>query len=123
MAERGKICVVCGQDCSNRPRTKDSRGRYICGECAKKARSAKQPGVQKRKPPPAGDLMEELVAEAVAKQGDPCPECGQIMPAGAILCTRCGYNVQTGKSASTRVVRLKEQKRKGKKDRGKKASS
>jgi hypothetical protein len=33
-----KICVFCNQDCSRRPRSKDSRGRYMCNECLAKRR-------------------------------------------------------------------------------------
>src|SRR5437867_10526512 len=32
-----KICVACGEDCSNRPRTKDAKGRYFCKPCYEKA--------------------------------------------------------------------------------------
>jgi hypothetical protein len=31
-----KICVFCNQDCSRRPRSKDSKGRYMCHECLEK---------------------------------------------------------------------------------------
>ena len=30
---QGKICIRCGLDCSNRPRTKDLQGRYTCRDC------------------------------------------------------------------------------------------
>ncbi|MGH7132421.1 MAG: hypothetical protein ACREJO_10800 [Phycisphaerales bacterium] len=35
-----KVCVVCKQDCSNRPRNKDEQGRYTCQDCAKKLATA-----------------------------------------------------------------------------------
>src|SRR3954470_23847373 len=31
-----KICVFCDQDCSRRPRSKDTKGRYMCHECLEK---------------------------------------------------------------------------------------
>src|SRR5712671_2841124 len=33
-----KICVFCNQDCSRRPRAKDSRGRYMCNDCLARRR-------------------------------------------------------------------------------------
>lgn len=35
-----KTCVICGQDCSKRPRVKDQRGRYYCKACHEKRREA-----------------------------------------------------------------------------------
>ena len=32
-----KVCGSCGQDCANRPRTKDRRGRYFCSTCYDRA--------------------------------------------------------------------------------------
>lgn len=32
-----KICGLCGQDCSDRPRTKDPRGTYFCQPCYQRA--------------------------------------------------------------------------------------
>jgi len=28
-----KVCVICGEDVANRPRTKDQQGRYYCNPC------------------------------------------------------------------------------------------
>lgn len=33
----GKICVHCGEDCSTRPRVKDSHDNYYCKTCHEKA--------------------------------------------------------------------------------------
>lgn len=41
-ASVAKVCVVCKQDCSKRPRIKDPQGRYTCQACADKL-AAKQP--------------------------------------------------------------------------------
>ena len=35
-----KVCIVCKQDCSARPRNKDEQGRYTCQDCAKKLATA-----------------------------------------------------------------------------------
>lgn len=53
-ASGSKICVVCREDCSNKPRTKDNKGRYFCKSCFEQAMSrqqstAKSPGAT---PPP-----------------------------------------------------------------------
>ena len=33
-AQPAKICSVCGVDCADKARVKDSAGRYVCRECA-----------------------------------------------------------------------------------------
>ena len=49
-----KICGLCGQDCANRPRTKDKRGRYFCSACYDRAiaRKRQQRGLAPPSPPP-----------------------------------------------------------------------
>lgn len=32
-----KVCRICGEDCSNRPRVRDQFGRYYCRPCARRA--------------------------------------------------------------------------------------
>ncbi|MEM9082773.1 MAG: hypothetical protein AAGB34_04190 [Planctomycetota bacterium] len=39
-----KICRLCGEDCSDRPRIKDAKGHYACKACAKEYR-AKRAGL------------------------------------------------------------------------------
>jgi hypothetical protein len=108
-----KICVVCGEDCSNSPRAKDKQGNYICKACADKRRGAEG---GKKPAPKEEDLMTQMVRDALVDRGEPCPECSAPMSAGAVVCTRCGYNRETGKAASTRVSMLsKTKKKKGKK--------
>jgi len=36
--QRAKICGICAQDCSNRPRTRDDQGRYYCRACVERAK-------------------------------------------------------------------------------------
>ncbi|MBN1344803.1 MAG: hypothetical protein JXQ73_19070 [Phycisphaerae bacterium] len=134
----GKVCRICGQDCSGRPRTKDRKGNYYCKACydrAVKERSAAKLAAATARPhqvrqaeasaEPASEpavteeqFHEESTSEsplltelsAFEQSGEPvdveqgrCTHCGSPMPGGAILCTRCGYNVQTGKQAEVGV--------------------
>jgi hypothetical protein len=104
-----KICVLCNQDVSGKPRTKDKNGQYACRECLD-ARAARMPATEIAAPPPKrtapsddDNLMASLVSDATKDQGDPCPQCGVVMKKDATLCTRCGYSAATGKMAHTRV--------------------
>lgn len=59
---------------------------------------------------PMDDVAELSVLEglegggAVAESEPRCPGCLALMPAGAVLCTACGYNKQTGRRLSVSVV-------------------
>jgi hypothetical protein len=46
------------------------------------------PGVAAAPPPPAGNV---------------CPGCGTPMTRGAVMCTRCGYNLATGQRVQART--------------------
>lgn len=46
-----KICVICGEDCSGRPRIKDSKGRYYCKSCHEEALRRKQAPAEAAPPP------------------------------------------------------------------------
>jgi hypothetical protein len=76
-----KTCVMCGADCSNKPRVKDRRGRYFCRPCyaaavkKQKARKAHAARPRAKAPPPqpavqlaeeTDDLMALASGEAVA---------------------------------------------------------
>jgi hypothetical protein len=37
MSGTGKLCVVCGCDCTGKPRTKHPHGRYFCQPCYERA--------------------------------------------------------------------------------------
>jgi hypothetical protein len=41
-AASGKICVICGESCDDRPRVKDPKGRYFCRDCYDKALERKR---------------------------------------------------------------------------------
>lgn len=99
-AAPGKICIVCGQDCSDRPRVKDAAGRYCCKACEAARAAARAPSVAV--PAPASAPAEEgdaydLMPEGLLGDGPaPCPECGQPILAGSVVCLHCGFDTQKG---------------------------
>ncbi|MFG0284309.1 MAG: hypothetical protein ACF8R7_07790 [Phycisphaerales bacterium JB039] len=124
-----KVCRICGQDCSTRPRVKDPQGNYYCKTCLE-AHQAKQ---KAQAPPPpeepegfdlgaqlGGDPGDDLggydLAEAVgdsepaAGAGGGCPNCGAPMAASAALCVNCGYSPAGGKGVKTTVSVEREPK-------------
>lgn len=113
-----KICEVCGEDCSGRPRTKDARGRYTCMRCMEELKTvstgAAVAGAAEPVPTEdAIDLGENVddddgifglekeaapAAVAAAPAGLNCPACGMRFGIpNATECMRCGYNTETGK--------------------------
>ncbi len=114
-----KICVLCNQDVSGKPRTKDRQGRYACRACLDK-RAATMPATEIAAPPDHAEdaiamsdegggwsLENELVA---GPTGTPCPQCNGNMTSGAVLCTTCGYNAATGGLSSTRIEKEKRER-------------
>lgn len=96
-----KSCIKCGEDCSNRPRSKDAQGRYICQSCIDSIKAAK-PAPPTLSPPqlPADDGTLALAIEDAAPKTKPCKSCGSTIPEAALLCTSCGFDFVTGKSAA-----------------------
>lgn len=109
-----RICQACGQDCTGQPRIKDSKGRYLHKACYEKARAKaerRKPVEVAARPAPEPDdlyaldgaglgLGDDLLADIPEAAGGPaCPDCGSPSKSGAVLCTICGHNFQTGKSA------------------------
>lgn len=114
-----KICVICGEDCSGRPRTKDPRGRYYCNTCYEAARAGTHStaATSGAADPPgdvfglendddmAFDMLDEIApGGAAAAQAAPCPECGSAIPVDGVICTTCGYNTQTGQSLQVKTT-------------------
>lgn len=97
-----KICIKCAQDCSTKPRTKDSQGRYTCKACADAAPAPKRPASPKPAAAiPADDdaaMMAALMADSPADLTENCPSCGSGLVPGSVLCTICGYNKETGRT-------------------------
>lgn len=115
-----KVCIVCRQDCSARPRTKDPSGRYTCKACFDRVASAKlatataplrpsEPTARAAPPPPAATGQEFIsldddpagIASAANAQPRACVNCAMIMRPDTIICTRCGYNTETGQILGT----------------------
>lgn len=129
-----KVCVVCGEDVSSKPRTKDVKGRYYCQACYQRAIAAKQAkresmpmpkappraSASHRAPAPPFDsrdepqpnVLEGLLdlepASGAAAHGKRCPGCGSAMASDAVICTFCGYNMQTGHRLTVEKVAAKE---------------
>lgn len=117
-----KICVICGEDCSQQRRIKDDQGRYYHKECydqAKQAKRAKKAASQSApasssmplKFTPTGepdpyaldtDVMEEsgsgsaMELDADSQPTKVCPHCHRRMPLEHATCSHCGYNTMTG---------------------------
>ncbi len=126
-----KICLVCGEDVSNKPRTKDAQGRYVCKACVEAKRasapasaaSTKSAGESAPRPKTAAKpaqvassggedaILAALVDDATKDLGDPCPQCGVAMKKGAAICTRCGFNPEIGKTLRTRVMAAEREKK------------
>ena len=115
-----KICVICNEDCSTKPRIKNQAGQYACQACveAKKAAKAQAPEPELEPEEPIGladelgmaGLLDDLpdIEAATGPSEIPagssgCPSCGFMMPPGAVICTNCGYNASSGKAARTSV--------------------
>jgi hypothetical protein len=90
-----KQCVICGRDCSNRPRTRDPIGRYACSSCYAKACSAHGHGESADTSDLSSELTPEIVDEVMTHAPD-CPRCGTAREPGTVVCVNCGYDTRTG---------------------------
>lgn len=106
----GKICVICKQDCSTRPRVKDPQGRYMCRECHRQAQQQIAATVPTEAALPAhglggqvddADMFSDLPAVSVETQ--PCASCGMPLSPAVVVCSSCGFNRQTGKAPKIKV--------------------
>ncbi len=136
MAGAGKICIVCGEDCADRPRIKDGRGRYACKACVEAKRGGGAAGVVgdgddgdglvPLEPANAGgeaagfeddDLLAlESFSEPTASapvEGRACPNCGVAVLPEAVICLECGTNLGDGKALKTRVMKADKEPRGG----------
>jgi uncharacterized Zn finger protein (UPF0148 family) len=105
-----KVCIVCGADVDGKPRVKDADGRYVCkGAC--EAKLLKQPKPKGEIPlAEPDDVMAKLVAASPVVNSKPCASCGSPLRAGAVVCTNCGTNIESGKKIKTAIIKEKEQK-------------
>lgn len=119
-----KVCVVCREDCSNRPRAKDSQGRYVCGTCleerkARKAQQAAQPATQPARKPERSSQPnpqpDPMVAALIGDIPDPtapenqCPNCAKLIQPGSAICMNCGFNIASGKKIRTQVAKAQKE--------------
>jgi len=124
-----RICGICGDDCSAKPRIKDASGRYFCKACvaAKEAAAggakagagavagagvAAGGGAAARvqQAPDERSIMAKLVDESVSQSAHVCPGCRRPLRPEAVLCTACGFNRQTTSVVQTTVLKPKEVK-------------
>jgi membrane associated rhomboid family serine protease len=116
-----KTCVVCRQDCSNKPRIKDAKGLYYCRSCLEAAqarrshapRAPQPPGVRSTPPdaPDAGAYGLEAAIQPPPILRGPhaappsgslrCPSCGQALAPGQVICVACGINAVSGRPLVT----------------------
>ncbi len=122
-SRNGKFCTVCNDDVSDKPRTKDARGRYFCTACYENAIRAKQqrrestplpkvhqtPAKPKRPVADAGEpnVLEQLLDLEPVAAAPPmiCPSCRSQIAAGSVICTMCGHNLQTGAAVGSTQVK------------------
>ena len=132
-AVTGKICCICGEDCSGKPRIKDSSGNYACKACAA-AYSSKQtkpssqaepkaPRPQRDTEPVDADVDAALWADLadptanIASQAEigegglpMCPSCKSSVGSGQTICLTCGKNLSSGKSVRTQITKAAKDK-------------
>ena len=95
----GKICAICGADCSNRPRVKDQMGRYFCEGCYEQALQRKHAALAET--PDAPESFEAIIEEADAQAAEAAQLIGEQADALAALgsgeiagqCPACGAHV------------------------------
>lgn len=137
-APGGKVCFICHEDCSTRPRTKDAQGRYACKACLDQALSRTTPTASSAPPRPdtpnspsrpgpasipadadfspshEGDpVLDAIIESEQSKFGPPCESCGIVLPKGTVVCTRCGYSRVSNRNVRTRIVAAPREKRQG----------
>lgn len=111
-SDEPKICGICGQDCSDRPRTRDKGGRYFCSACYDAAAARKRS--QGTDAPLLADthdvdatvlaaLLDDTSVPDVtpAAKAEACPRCGKAYEAGSTVCPRCGRPAKPAAPAET----------------------
>jgi ribosomal protein L37E len=113
-----KLCLICKQDCSGKPRTKDDKGRYICQACIDKYGPEKVARIIAdtdafTKPYDDGiDLAAAAAVEAKAGAAEltpdqSCTKCGNFMQTSARICMHCGFDRQEKRVIRTKVEKAK----------------
>jgi len=111
-----KLCVVCGEDCSAKPRVKDETGNYACRECAGAAAQQQQQQhqqQQQQQQPRAAKVavvagngqraMATAGGSSAQASGGPEPEPSHpsvwddltpAVPSGSKACPSCGHGMK-----------------------------
>jgi len=108
-----KVCRICGEDCSHRPRTRDRAGHYYCNACydrLQKQQATATPATKPSRAEPATtddglNAMAELASPGAhhAESDEPvtrCESCGAPLASRAVFCTNCGFDRNTGRRRS-----------------------
>lgn len=74
-----------------------------------------KPAAKPASPRQSGELgidpvMADLVKSSAQATAKACPQCKAFLQPQAVICTTCGFNLQTGKTMGTQVVRQKAPK-------------
>jgi hypothetical protein len=131
-----KVCIRCGQDCSNKRRAKDAHGRYVCAQCMTQTKPEKgtDSSVARAKPSVNGSggsgggarpavskpvqtaipedhgILGKLIDQSIEEHRYGCPNCHAPMKSAQILCIKCGFNKERGKQVQTVVKKSAEEK-------------
>jgi len=104
-----KVCIVCGEDCSDRPRLKNSKGRYACRACigakreareryrAERARRIAEHDPSEPVSPVFANLndttgwmaADTIEAATHGRHGPRCPVCGKVTRGDGLICDGC----------------------------------
>ena len=111
----GKICVKCSVDVGDKPRMKDSKGRYYCKPCYERVATAKTSAAG---PPIQASAESNLLSQLIAAASPPeqtqqCSNCGFSRPVTAALCTHCGFNTELGRVLKPKVIKAKKPRQAG----------
>lgn len=92
-----KHCVICGVDCTDKPRLRDASGRYYCKPCHAIALAEKvQRGIDQVRGEAATYSLIDEIAEPPTESLTtlPCPICGARFLPGAQECSGCGADLR-----------------------------
>lgn len=104
-----KVSCTCGQSFAAKD---ELAGKTVkCPKCAQplripapaapKAAMAGAPAAAPSAPAGMSSLFDEAGVKAAPVGANLCPGCAQPLPANAVLCVKCGYNVKLGRKMTT----------------------
>ena len=106
--EGTKVCALCGKSCAGQPRIKNAKGQYAHQACVESRKRDRSGPTAAEDDDMMGALLDGVEPAAGPGAGigglrSGCPGCGVAVAPGAVICTGCGFNLQTGKGLKTRV--------------------